>query len=121
LRDLIGGSFKPVTVPQPTTESLQFGHLRIFPQSRTIQIDGQGVELTTPQYDLLEVLVNNPGEVLSRQQILSQTRGIDYDGYSRTVDILISQLRSKLNRGSGASQLIKTARNKGYLFAVPAA
>ncbi len=119
VRALLRRSYQPVAeqVGAPS-EELEFGSLVIYPSSRTVTFQGDALELTTPQYDLLHLLASRAGEILSRQDILSQTRGIDYDGYSRSVDILISQLRSKLGVDDDMSPQIKTIRNKGYLFAV---
>ncbi len=117
VRALLRRSSTPLSGQAGSPEQLCFGQLVIYPSSRTVELNGQGIELTTPQFDLLQLLATHAGQILSRQDILNKTRGIDYDGYSRTVDILVSQLRAKLEGGGDEPQLIKTVRNKGYMLA----
>ena len=88
------------------------------PQLRSV-VDGQGntVELTGAEFDLLQTFLDRPGRVLSRDQLLDLTRGRDGDILDRSIDVLISRLRRKL-AASGAPSLFKTVRNGGYQLAV---
>ncbi len=86
-------------------------------ESRKVTLDGKNIEFTVPEYDLLELLVKNRGTVLSRDEMLSQLRGIEYDGLNRFIDITVSQIRAKLTGDSEINRHIKTVRSKGYLFA----
>ncbi|MCJ7997084.1 response regulator [Rhizobium cremeum] len=78
--------------------------------------DGEVVALTSSEFDLLACFVSRPRRVLSRDQILDWTHGRTADPFDRTVDILVSRLRKKLEAVSPASGLITTVRNNGYLL-----
>jgi two-component system response regulator RstA len=93
------------------------GSVRIEVGARTVRVAGQAIELTDPQYDLLLLLARNAGQILSRQEIFLALRGIDYDGQNRAIDILVSQLRNKIADDPSTPKILKTVRNRGYLFA----
>ncbi|NYZ14339.1 response regulator [Azospirillum sp. RWY-5-1] len=78
--------------------------------------EGQSLALTSGEFDLLACLVQRPRRVLSRDQILDFTRGRGADPFDRTVDMLVSRLRRKLETASPGSVLISTVRSGGYLF-----
>lgn len=96
--------------------SLDFGALSINLKSHTVHLDGNQVDLTTQEFDLLCFLAGNAGKVLSRDDIFSNIRGIEYDGLDRTVDVRISRLRKKLKDNAEQPDRIKTIWGKGYLF-----
>jgi DNA-binding response OmpR family regulator len=73
-------------------------------------------QLTSAEFDLLGCFVQRPRRVLTRDQILDWTRGRSAEPFDRTVDMLISRLRRKLESASPGSNLITTVRNGGYLF-----
>ena len=97
-----------------------FGSMTIDNQAKTVQMDNQDVNLTTHEFELLYLLAKNAGTVLTRDDIYSMLRGLDYDGTDRAVDIKISRLRKKLGDDANEPQRIKTIWGKGYLF-VPSA
>ena len=78
--------------------------------------DEAPISLTSAEFDLLACFVQRPRRVLSRDQILDWTRGRSADPFDRTVDMLTSRLRKKLERIRPGSGLITTVRNGGYLF-----
>jgi DNA-binding response OmpR family regulator len=78
--------------------------------AREVSVDGRAVELTTKEFDLLAMLIENPGVVVSRDQLLDRVWGITYPGGTRTVDVHVAQLRRKL----GKPELIRTVRGAGY-------
>jgi DNA-binding response OmpR family regulator len=78
--------------------------------AREVSVDGHSVELTTKEFDLLAMLLENPGIVVSRDQLLDQVWGMTYPGGTRTVDVHVAQLRRKL----GKPELIRTVRGAGY-------
>lgn len=100
------------------TSTLYFGELRIEKSSRCVFMQEMELDLSTPEYDLLLLLAEQAGTILSREHIFKTLRGIDYDGQSRSIDIIISQLRNKLGDNPSKPRLIKTIRNKGYMLAV---
>ncbi len=80
-----------------------------------VLIDGNGVEMTPKEYELLDFMIKNVGQALTREQILDEVWGYDYYGDFRTVDTHIKRLRIKLNE---KSNLIQTVRGIGYRFEV---
>lgn len=80
---------------------------------------GEFVSLTSAEFELLSCFVIRPRRVLSRDQILDWTHGRSADPFDRTVDILVSRLRKKLDALSPGCNLINTIRNGGYLLTVP--
>jgi two-component system OmpR family response regulator len=81
--------------------------------------EGASVSLTSAEFDLLACFVQRPRRVLTRDQILDFTRGRCAEPFDRTVDMLISRLRKKLDAVSPGASLIVTVRNGGYLFTAP--
>lgn len=81
--------------------------------------DGEGrpQRLTSGEYSLLEALVRAPNRILSREQLLSLTRGNDAEVFDRTIDVLILRLRRKIETNPRQPQFIRTERGLGYLFA----
>ncbi|MEX0622734.1 response regulator transcription factor [Saccharospirillum sp.] len=86
--------------------------LSVDRRNRVALCRGNSLDLTGPEFDLLALLHSQPGHVFSRDEITHALRGIEYDGQSRVIDMLISSLRSKLP----LQDPIKTVRNKGYLL-----
>jgi DNA-binding response OmpR family regulator len=82
----------------------------------TIEAEIAALQLTSAEFDLLGCFVQRPRRVLTRDQILDWTRGRSAEPFDRTVDMLISRLRRKLDSASPDSNLITTVRNGGYLF-----
>jgi len=105
-----------VTPQAEAAKSYQFDGFSADPQLRSV-VDAQGkpIELTGAEFDLLQVFLDRPGRVLSREQLLDLTRGRSGDVFDRSIDVLISRLRRKLD-DSGATRLLKTIRNGGYQF-----
>jgi DNA-binding response OmpR family regulator len=93
-----------------------FGRLSIDSKRRIALIDGLPVELTTNEYTALSLLARHPGEVLDRDRILQELRGIDSDAFNRSVDITMSRLRQKLGDNPKSPTYIKTVWGTGYVF-----
>ena len=83
---------------------------------RLLAKDGKGIELTTAEFDLLRAFVEAPNRVLSRDFLLNQLHGLDWFGYDRGVDGLVSRLRRKIKLPAETVSLIKTVRGVGYMF-----
>lgn len=94
------------------TSILAFRHLRIDVGGRQVWMDEDLVELTAIEFDLLRALAENPGIVLSREQILEKVWGYDYYGEIRVVDVHLGHIRQKL----GSEDIITTVRGAGYRF-----
>jgi DNA-binding response OmpR family regulator len=94
----------------PAPEVVQCGSAAIDVGRREVRVDGEPVEFTTKEFDLLRYLAERPGLAMSRQQILDGVWGFDWYGDARTVDVHIAQVRKKL----GDTVEIKTVRGVGY-------
>lgn len=85
--------------------------------ARTVLLEGQPLELTATEFDLLRVLLENRGMVLSRDTLLTRLRGYDWDSLDRSIDMHISKLRHKLGDNPRKPRMIKTVWGIGYIFA----
>lgn len=103
-------------VASETEQTLEFGSLVIDNSRREAWREGEEIELTSAEFDLLWLLASNSGRILSREEIFSELRGIEYDGQDRSVDVRISRIRSKIGDDPIHPRRIKTIRSKGYLF-----
>jgi DNA-binding response OmpR family regulator len=97
-------------------KDLVFGTLTLNWHAQHAHLQNNPIELTTQEFFLLWLLASKAGEILSREQIFNNLRGIGYDGIDRTVDIRISHLRKKLQDDLKNPKRIKTVWGKGYLF-----
>ena len=98
-----------------TSTPLELGDVRLDPATRRVEVAGAEVRLTATEFDLLAALLRRPGQVLSREQLLSTVWGAADYGGSRTVDVHVAQLRAKL----GVNAPIRTHRGVGYSGAAP--
>ena len=101
-----------------TSESdlLRAGDLVLDRNARTVNSHGQDWELTPMEYGLLDTLMSNPGRAFSRMELLERTQGYAYDGYERTVDVHIKNLRKKIESDPGQPQYVLTVFGVGYRF-----
>ena len=90
---------------------LQLGELRVDPVRHVVQAAGEPVNLTLKEFELLCLLLDNPGIVFTRDQLLNQIWGYSFDGESRTVDVHVRHLRQKLG---DCGKYIETVRGIGY-------
>lgn len=95
---------------------LHFDGLSINTDTRSISVDEKPVELTSMEFELLHILARRPGRKLSRDDILSELRGIDAAILTRSVDIMISRLRQKLGDTAKPPRFIQTIWGRGYAF-----
>ncbi len=98
----------------PSATCLEFEGLTIDPTTRTVLRQGQSLELTSTEFDLLHLLARDAGRVFTRDDILNHLRGHEAELYTRAVDIVVSRLRKKLE----PLDAIKTLRNAGYALAL---
>jgi two-component system phosphate regulon response regulator OmpR len=90
--------------------------LRLETQTQRVEMDGNDIELTTMEFELLKGLMQSRGRVLSRDQLIERLRGFDADVYDRSVDMLVSRLREKLGDDPKKPRFIRTVRLSGYQF-----
>lgn len=101
---------------EPQNPRLIFGPLQIDRSMREAWLDGKAIDLTSAEFDLLWLLASNAGRVLTREEIFTSLRGIEYDGQDRSIDVRISRIRPKVGDDPIHPRRIKTVRSKGYLF-----
>lgn len=95
----------------------RFGRWEMDPYSRTLrELNGPGVHLTAAEFDLLAAFVDNAGEVMTRQQLLTGHRPVPFEPTERTVDVLVRRLRQKLEDDPSKPRLIVTVHRAGYIF-----
>ena len=97
--------------------ALQAGHIRLDPVERSAWKQGRLVELTAKEFDLMELLLRNPGRVYSRENLLNVVWGYEYIGDYRTVDVHVRRLREKLELDPANPEYIKTKWGVGYYLA----
>ncbi len=95
--------------------TIEAGELRADPLSHVVTWSDRSVELTQREFDLLEFLLRRPGQVISRDQLLDEIWGPDYDGSRNVVDVYVGYLRRKLETGEGP-KLIRTVRGEGFVL-----
>ncbi len=95
---------------------LRFGALQLDGTLRRCLLDNVPVNLTPGEFDVLWLLASQPDGPVSREELVRQTRGIEYDGLDRTIDNRVVSLRKKLGDNASLPQKIITVRGRGYLF-----
>ena len=99
------------SAPKEKTDLLRMGKLELDEKRHTVSVDGTQIQLTLKEYELLRVFMKNPGIVFSRDSLLSIVWGINFIGESRTVDVHIGTLRTKIGE---CGNYIETVRGVGY-------
>ena len=103
----------------PSSREIRTGEVVIDENSYTAKIKGRSLDLTFKEFELIKFLAQHPGRVFTRAQLLQEIWGYDYFGGTRTVDVHIRRLRSKL--GPEHEAIVGTVRNVGYRFTLPSA
>jgi DNA-binding response OmpR family regulator len=104
------------SVSNPELGKPQDCKLQINSVNREVFLDGKILILTDSEYEMLHLLGNNVGKIVSRDDCCRALRGIDYDFNDRSIDMRISALRKKLNDDKMPYKIITTVRNKGYML-----
>lgn len=103
-------------IVKENSDNLYAGDIEIQPASRIVVKSGEKIELTSTEYNLLELLVRNAGHIVSKEELSQQALGRNLTNYDRSIDMHISKLRRKLDSDVGENSLIKTIRGIGYQF-----
>jgi DNA-binding response OmpR family regulator len=114
IRIVIGKDALTQLAKNPSLKEIRSGEVVIDEDSYTAKIKGRTLDLTFKEFELLKYLAQHPGRVFSRSQLLQEIWGYDYFGGTRTVDVHVRRLRSKL--GPEFESVIDTVRNVGYRF-----
>ena len=101
---------------QPEPDMLRAGGLTLDRNARTVLVHQEEKELTPMEFSLLETFMSNPGRAFSRMELLERTQGFAYDGYERTVDVHIKNLRKKIEGDPGNPMYVLTVFGVGYRF-----
>lgn len=110
-----GGQGAGRNTPPALPQTIVHGPLSIRPVERVVLLNGSEIDLTPKEYELLHLLASHPGRAFSREFLLQQLWGYDYDGFDRTVDTHITRLRKKLGT---LGEKIVTVWGVGYRFIV---
>lgn len=107
--------FRRTEISPPAEAVYTVKNVTVCPAWHTVEVDGKEVSLTLKEFQVLCLLLENRGVVLTRDRILNQVWGYSFDGETRTVDVHIRTLRQKLERDGGeSSRIIETIRGVGY-------
>jgi DNA-binding response OmpR family regulator len=104
--------------PGAAATSFDAGSLVIDREAREVRLRGQPVELTRSEFDLLHSLAAHPGRVFSRFELVTRVQGYDYDGYERTIDAHVKNLRRKLAEDPRRPRYVVTVTGVGYKLGV---
>ncbi len=105
--------------PTATDATVRIGELEIDPAARRVQVDGEPVELSRKEFDLLWLLASRPGEVITKRDMLAEVWGLPFGGGDRTVDVHLSWLRRKLGETAAEPRYLYTVRGVGVRLAPP--
>ena len=97
-------------------EELEYGNIKVSLVRRAVYVEDAPVQLTPTEFRLLAMLVREPGRTFSREQVIDGVFGYDFDGFDRTVDAHVANLRRKLERASTDTKYINTVYGPGYRF-----
>src|SRR4051794_9117695 len=117
LRLTIGRLAATRDADDPEAHVIRSGDVSVDDVTYTAKLGGRPLDLTFKEFELLKYLVQHPGRVFTREQLLQEVWGYDYFGGTRTVDVHVRRLRAKL--GPENETLIGTVRNVGYRFVLP--
>jgi DNA-binding response OmpR family regulator len=102
--------------PVSTSQRLKFGSLVVNIDKHLVLLDNKQIDLTNMEFEMLAYFVKNAERVLTREQLMDSLRGFDWDVFDRSIDVLLSRLRRKLNDDPKHPQFIRTVWGKGYQF-----
>jgi len=105
---------------ETAADSFRAGPISLDVNSRQVTIEGQLLELTPSEFGLLRVLMTHPNRVFSRNELLNQVQGYDFEGYDRTIDTHIKNLRKKIAGKLPDREIIATVYGVGYTFRLAA-
>ncbi len=100
-------------------EILRVGDIELDPATRTVRQNGNPVELTSVEFNLLEVLLREAGRVVSRERLVDTVLSRKFSPFDRSIDMHVSKIRRKLGDSDTGADHIKTVRGVGYIFARP--
>ncbi len=121
-RSPLGMPGTPIAEEEPVDKGtvLEVGDIRVDPDRHRVFVRGQEVHLRRKEFELLVLLVENAGRVLTRDTLIDRVWGTDYVGDTKTLDVHIKRLRTHVEADPSAPSIITTVRGVGYRFEIPA-
>ncbi len=116
IRVFVRRSRKKEEKPKAAEKRIEKGDLRFEIDNRRLFIRGAEINLTSKEYDILELLVTNPGKVFSRDMLKDMVWGPEYHGDPRTVDVHVRRLREKIEENPGSPKYVQTKWGVGYYY-----
>ena len=104
---------------EPQREVLEFGELTIDVSGHKVMVSGKEIDLTASEFKLLTTLSRYPGRVYSRMELVEKVLGYDFEGYERTIDSHVKNLRAKLGDDPRNPRWLYTVHGVGYRFDIP--
>ncbi len=105
-----------IKMPETMVDHLVFEHLTIDKLKQEVVLNGEPVALSTTEFEALLLFAENCGQILDRDFLVENLRGISWQSYDRSIDVLVSRLRSKLSKLDPETEYIKTIHGVGYKF-----
>lgn len=106
-------------IDEGVPEIVKVGNVELDPATRNVRCKGIPLELTSVEFNLLEVLLHEAGRVVTRERLVDAVLSRKFSPFDRSIDMHVSKLRKKLNDCEAGTDLIKTVRGVGYIFARP--
>ena len=105
-----------VKAPEQMVDQLKFEHLEIDKLKQEVLLNSSPVSLSTTEFEALLIFAENSGQILNRDFLVEKLRGISWQSYDRSIDVLVSRLRNKLSTLDPNTEYIKTIHGIGYKF-----
>ena len=105
--------------PETDAKRLVAGPIRLNEETHQVTIDDEDLKLTPSEFGLLKVMMTHPGRVFSRNELISKVQGYDFEGYDRTIDTHVKNLRKKIDSRLPGQDIISTVYGVGYKFSEP--
>jgi len=103
----------------PTDKTLVSGEISLIPETHQVLVGGHEIKLTPCEYNLLKTLLNHPNRIFSRNELTNTVQGYDFEGYERTIDSHIKNLRKKIAGYLPDQEVISTVYGVGYKLNTP--
>jgi len=110
---------QPAEATTTSRETIKIGDIEVDSNTRNVRRGGEVVELTGVEYDLLEILLRNAGQIVKREDLVKEVLGRELSPFDRSIDMHVSNLRKKLGHQLNGLERIKTIRGVGYIYGVP--
>jgi len=112
----INSILRRVNEPSSLIDILEFEGLHIDKMKQEVLLDGESVHLSTTEFEALVLIAEHAGETLDREFLVENLRGIQWQSFDRSIDVLVSRLRNKLGETPERTRFIKTVHGVGYIF-----